>query len=191
VAERSGPSKVESDPAFSAPGVSAPEAGIARRLGALVYEGLIVAAIVLVAGFALSPVMSPSATPSGPLVLPTEPRRIAGALGLVAILAGYFGWCWTGGRRTLPMKTWRLAIVDPTGAPPALSRALARFAAAWIGPAIAVALVGATHSRYGWIALATGYAWALVDPGRRFLHDRLAGTRLIDDRSRNAAQPSG
>ncbi len=161
------------------PGVSAPEAGLARRLGALVYEVLIVAAIVLVAGFALSPLVSPSAAPSGPLVLPAGPGRAVGALGVVAVLGAYFAWCWTGGRRTLPMKTWRLAIVDSSGSPPGAARALARYAAGWIGPGLAVAVVAATGSRLGWIALSTGYAWALVDPGRRFLHDRLAGTSLV------------
>lgn len=170
------------------PGVTAPEAGLARRLGALVYEVLILAAIVLVAGFALAPVMTPSANPSGSLVVPSEPGRIAGALGLVAIVGAYCAWCWTGGRRTLPMKTWRLAIVDAEGAAPRVGRALARYAAAWIGPVAAIAAYAATHSRLAALALAIPCLWAFVDPARRFLHDRLAGTRIIDDGSRSGAR---
>jgi uncharacterized RDD family membrane protein YckC len=27
--------------------------------------------------------------------------------------------------------------------------------------------------------LAVNYGWALLDPDRRFLHDRIAGTRLV------------
>lgn len=165
------------------PGVTAPEAGLARRLGALVYEALILAAVVLIAGFALAPVMTPSATSAGPLVAPSTPGRVAGALGLVAVLALYFVGFWTAGRRTLPMKTWRLALVDAVGAPLRPGRAFARFAAAWIGPVAALVLVAATSSRWGWLALGIPYAWALADPARRFLHDRLAGTRLVDDGS--------
>jgi len=161
-----------------APGASA---GLARRLASLVYEGLIVAAIVLLAGFALTPLMSPSVSPGTAPVLPGSRGRTAGFVALVAILGAYFAWCWTAGRRTLPMKTWRLRLVGPTGAPLATARAIARYGAAWIGPAIAVAAYASTHSRYAALALALGYAWALVDPDRRFLHDRLAGTRIVLD----------
>ena len=156
-------------------------AGLARRLASLVYETLIVAAIVLAAGFALTPLMSPSASLDGVPILPGTGRRTAGLLAMASVLGAYFVWCWTAGRRTLPMKTWRLRLVDPTGAPPARARAIARYAAAWIGPAIAVAAYAATHSRLAWLALGIGYAWSLVDPHRRFLHDRIAGTRIVRD----------
>ncbi len=38
--------------------------------------------------------------------------------------------------------------------------------------------------RYGasllsWLLLGGGYLWALIDRDRQFLHDRLAGTRLV------------
>jgi uncharacterized RDD family membrane protein YckC len=161
------------------PGAPLPGAGLARRLASLVYEALVVAAIVLVAGFALTPLMSPLASPGQAPVVPGTAGRVAGFAGLVAALGAYFVWCWTSGRRTLPMKTWRLAIVDAAGAPLRGGRAWARYAAAWIGPAIAVAAYAWTHSPVAWLALAIGYAWAFVDPDRAFLHDRLAGTRLV------------
>jgi uncharacterized RDD family membrane protein YckC len=34
----------------------------------------------------------------------------------------------------------------------------------------------------GTAALGLGFAWALVDRDRQFLHDRLAGTALVDAR---------
>lgn len=163
------------------PGAPGAGAGLARRLAALVYETLIVAAIVLVAGFALTPLMSPVAAPGAAPVVPGIAGRAAGFVGVVALLGVYFVWCWTSGRRTLPMKTWRLRIVDTGGAPLGARRASARYAAAWIGPAIAVATYASTHSPYASLALATGYAWALVDPDRAFLHDRLAGSRIVRD----------
>ena len=61
--------------------------------------------------------------------------------------------------------------------------ALLRYLAAWIGPALAVAAYAAL-ARYGWGAhaawlVALNFLWALVDPDRQFLHDRIAGTRIV------------
>jgi len=69
----------------------AASAGLARRLVSLVYETLIAAAIVLVAGFALTPLVSPIADPGGSLVLPGYTRRTAGFVLVVAILVGSRG----------------------------------------------------------------------------------------------------
>ena len=160
----------------------APPAGLGRRLASLVYDALIATAIVLVAGFALTPVMSPLADPGGAIVVPGFARRASGFAGVVAILGAYYVYGWSGGRRTLPMKTWKLGLVDRAGAPLGVGRAIARYAAAWTGPAAAIALYAATHSRLAALALALPYAWALVDPERAFLHDRLAGTRLVEMR---------
>lgn len=156
-----------------------PEAGLPRRLGALLYEALIVAALMFAAGWLLAPVVSPAASPAASLVVPSPAGRLIGTVALMVLPGAYFVWCWTGGRRTLPQKTWRIAIVDAKGFAPHAARALARYVAGCLGPAIAVVLAAATHSRYGAVALAVPYAWALVDPDRRFLHDRLAGTRVV------------
>jgi uncharacterized RDD family membrane protein YckC len=154
-------------------------AGLARRLASLVYEGLIATAIVLIAGFALTPVMSPFADPGGSLVLPGYTRRVAGFALIVAILGAYFVACWSGGRRTLPMKTWRIALVVADGTPVTVPRAIARYAAAWLGPLAALATYAATQSKLAALALALPYGWALLDRERRFLHDRIAGTQLV------------
>ena len=37
----------------------------------------------------------------------------------------------------------------------------------------------------GLAALGLGFAWALFDPERQFLHDRLAGTALVDAKRGN------
>lgn len=157
----------------------ADDAPLRRRLASLVYEALIATAILLVAGFALAPLMSPLADPGHAPVLPSRAGRVAGFASLVALLGAYCAILWSGGRRTLPMKTWRLRLVDAKGQPPTLPRALARYAAAWIGPLCALATYAATHSQLAALALALNHAWALVDRDRRFLHDRLAGTRLV------------
>lgn len=77
---------------------------------------------------------------------------------IVVTFAAYFLWCWLRGGQTLPMKAWRIRVVDITP-----RRALLRFV-------LALALVPTGIS----------IAWALFDRDRQFLHDRLAGTRLVD-----------
>jgi uncharacterized RDD family membrane protein YckC len=119
--------------------------------------------------------------------LPSSPARIAFFLLLLVVGAAYFGWFWTGGRRTLPMQTWRLQLARARGeGPVSLALGLRRYAAFWIGPALAiagyVALRPTGHPRVALCLLAVNYLWALIDRDRQFLHDRLAGTRLIYDR---------
>jgi uncharacterized RDD family membrane protein YckC len=77
---------------------------------------------------------------------------------ILVVLAAYFLWCWLRGGQTLAMRAWRIRLVDVTPA-----KAIARF------------LLAAS-------LLPVSILWALVDRDRQFLHDRLAGTRLIDAR---------
>jgi uncharacterized RDD family membrane protein YckC len=74
---------------------------------------------------------------------------------ILVVLAGYFLWCWLRGGQTLAMRAWKIRVVDITP-----GKAIARFL-------IAAAL------------LPLSIPWALVDRDRQFLHDRLAGTRLV------------
>jgi uncharacterized RDD family membrane protein YckC len=73
----------------------------------------------------------------------------------LVVLAGYFLWCWLRGGQTLAMRAWKIRLVDVTP-----ERAVLRFV-------LALAL------------LPLSVLWALVDRDRQFLHDRLAGTRLV------------
>lgn len=75
------------------------------------------------------------------------------ALGLA--LAAYFLTSWLRGGQTLAMKAWRLRLVDVTP-----RKALVRL--------VLAALL-----------LPVSIVWALFDRDGQFLHDRLAGTKLI------------
>lgn len=77
---------------------------------------------------------------------------------ILVVLAAYFLWCWLRGGQTLAMRAWRIRLIDVTP-----KKAIARFALALL-------------------LLPVSIIWALVDRDRQFLHDRLAGTRLIDAR---------
>lgn len=115
----------------------------------MLYEAILLLAVAYFAGFAFL-AASDGAADTGWL-------RFAHQAFLAAVFAGYFLWSWLRGGQTLAMKTWRIRLVGVTPA-----RALARFA-------LALVLVPTVVS----------IAWALVDRDGQFLHDRLAGTRLV------------
>jgi len=77
-------------------------------------------------------------------------------------LAAYFMWQWHRGQ-TLAQRTWKIRIATPAGEPPRLPQLALRYALAW--PSL--------------ILFGIGILWALFDRDRQFLHDRLAGTRII------------
>jgi uncharacterized RDD family membrane protein YckC len=168
----------------AAPPAALPRASIVRRLAALLYELLLVVAIVFVASFLALPLISPGHSGSvDALTVPALPERVALFLMLFAILALYFVWSWTRSRRTLPMKTWRLKLVLANGQSLPAKVALLRYLATWIGPALALGIYAVLH-RYGYGAhalwlIAFNFLWAFVDPERQFLHDRIAGSRIV------------
>jgi uncharacterized RDD family membrane protein YckC len=161
-------------------------AGVARRLAATLYESLLLAAVALVVGFAMLPVLNPASLPATgdralPLLKPGA-QAVSSAC-LFVVLGAYCVWGWSGGRRTLPMRTWRIAMELASGTRVSVSRAALRYVAWWLGPALALAAYAALrplgYGRWALALLAVNYAWALVDSERQFLHDRVAGTRLV------------
>ena len=157
-------------------------ASLLRRYAAVAYESLLIAAIVLVTGFLTLPLVSRGANATPALEVPSLPARALSACAVFGIAGLYCVWSWTGGRRTLPMKTWRLGIERRDGRAVDTRTAVTRYLAVWIGPLAAlVAYEALKPSAFGiqtlWLA-GFNYVWALVDPDRQFLHDRIAGTRI-------------
>lgn len=159
-------------------------ASLGRRLAALVYEGLLLAALLFVVNFLLLPLATPGHAGQGKdLVVPALPQRLALFWITFAVLAGFFTWCWSRGRRTLAMKTWRLRLVRVDGSPLPPRTALLRYLGAWIGPLLAVLAYVVLAPRGAgahatWL-VALGFLWAFIDRDRQFLHDRIAGTRIV------------
>jgi len=101
------------------------------------------------------------------------------------VAAAYFIHAWHGSGFTLAMKTWRIKVVKVGHARVPFTAALLRHVLAWgwVLPALfASYALKLSHGQIG-VALALNVAaWALtafLDKDRQFLHDRLAGTRLI------------
>lgn len=79
------------------------------------------------------------------------------------VISAYFLWCWTHGGQTLAMKTWRIRALQASGAPLSLAAALRRY------------IIAAAGMLFGGATL----WWAWFDREGQFMHDRLAGTRLV------------
>lgn len=126
---------------------------ILRRLASMLYESLLLAAFLL----ATSALFTTITGKSDSLTL-----RLLHFTYLIGMAAAYFIWQWSGGRQTLPMKTWHLRIVDQNNRIISLRLAGLRFAYALVS-----------------VLLIFGILWALFDRDRQFWHDRMAKTRLV------------
>ena len=129
--------------------------GIARRLGSALYDLLLVVALVLIATFPYLAIFGDSTHGW---------RRHALQIWVLVVTCAYFVWFWTRGGQTLPMKTWHIRLVRADGSAVTVGCGVHRFLLATLGI----------------VALGLGFLWALVDRDRQFLHDRLAGTALIE-----------
>jgi uncharacterized RDD family membrane protein YckC len=136
-------------------------ASLARRLGSICYEIVLLAAILFAAGWVFLAV--------GRLI-PAALARLLFQLYLLTVCAAYFIYCWTHSGQTLPMKTWRIRLVTRQGGALSVGRATLRYLLALAS----IALAGG------------GFWWAVFDRDGQFLHDRLAGTRLIQEERRQA-----
>ncbi|MFU8831799.1 MAG: RDD family protein, partial [Wenzhouxiangella sp.] len=75
-----------------------------RRFAAMLYDSLLLAAILMLAAAAV-------VIPTGAQV---DPGHFAFQLYLLVVAWAYFAICWRGGQ-TLGMKAWRIRLVTPTG----------------------------------------------------------------------------
>lgn len=104
---------------------------------------------------------------------------------LFLVMGCYFVWFWSRGGQTLAMKTWRVRVETRTGQTLRPRHAILRYLLSWmwILPGLALAwALGAKNWMLLLIPAANVILWALtavVDPERQFLHDRIAGTRIV------------
>lgn len=101
------------------------------------------------------------------------------------VLGAYFIHQWSRNGQTLAMQTWRLRVTLPDGGPVPLKRAALRYLLAWMWvlPALVASWAFGLEHWHALGAIALGIAlWSLtafLDRDRQFLHDRIAGTRLV------------
>jgi uncharacterized RDD family membrane protein YckC len=148
-----------------------------RRLIALVYDLLVVVAIVMVVGYVCQRITG------GTLISTDGHAQIdwwyqpLQAL----VVSAYFIVSWLRGGQTLGMRPWRIRVTASDGGRPTLTQALVRLLVAAL-PMLLLALAPWIGTRGAVWAVVLGWAaWfgmAAFDPRRRAIHDLAARTEL-------------
>lgn len=148
-----------------------------RRLAALVYDLLIVIAIVMVVGLLCQLATGGTLIATGAqTVIPFWYPALQGL-----VIAAYFIGSWRRGGQTLGMRPWRIRLTRADGGTPSMQQAVIRAVVA-AAPLLLLAvepLIG-LHAMLWTLLLvwAFWFALALVDPRRRALHDLAAATEI-------------
>lgn len=122
---------------------------LVRRLFSMLYEGLVMFGVLFAAIMVFMLFRDPAVPGAKPFFQAY----------LLLVLTGYFTWFWTHGGQTVAMRAWRFRLERRDGQPLRFPQACLRFALTWLS--------------------VLSILWAFVDRDKQFLHDRLAGTRLV------------
>ncbi len=150
---------------------------LSRRLGAFVYEGLLLFGVIMAAGLIYA-------------LLTNQRHALQGSVGLriylFCVLGLYFVWFWKRQGQTLAMRTWRIQIVTEQGHRPGTVRAICRYVLSWLWFIPALLSLSIWGVKGGWPAFGAILSGVLVyaalvflNPQRQFFHDVVCGTRLV------------
>lgn len=135
-----------------------PAPSLLRRLTAILYDGLLVVALVaMVNALALAVLVRVTGGEQQVLSAPTV--QVLTAFSII----GFFCTFWLKSGQTLGMQAWRIKLVSFQGAPPTAGQAITRC----LGALLSCACLG------------LGYFWCLFDRNKRYWHDYLSRTELI------------
>ncbi|WP_456379358.1 RDD family protein [Thiolapillus sp.] len=140
---------------------NAAEPGLFRRLAAIIYDSVLVAAL-MAAAFTL--IYLPLATVFGMENIQDYPLyKTAMTIWMLTVGIGFHLWFWTHGGQTLGMRAWRMMLFSNDGRSPGLRQVVIRYVVAIVSLA----------------ALGLGFLWVFIDPQKRTWHDIASGTRLV------------
>ncbi|WP_445401274.1 RDD family protein [Zobellella sp. An-6] len=136
-----------------------------RRLGAWLYDVLVVAALLMVAGFVGFGLVQLALTLGWiELGRHQDTAALLGAsrlysLYLLSVVLGFYCWFWHTSGQTIGMRAWRLRVQNTDGCRLTLTQALVRAASALLG---------------------LGNVWVWLNPGTRLaLQDKIAGCEVV------------
>lgn len=124
--------------------------GIFRRIGAFVYDFILLIAVL----FLMTAILLPFSREA------ISPGNLIFKLYIVVVIFLFFGWFWVHGGQTLGMRAWKIRVELDNGQNLGWSQALLRF------------IIGV-------LTFGIGLLWCLWDPRHRALHDVLARTQVI------------
>jgi len=132
------------------------EPGFFRRLAAILYDLLLLIALLFVATALLLPLNAGEAFTTQQFFYPFY---------LLIISFLFYAWFWTHGGQTLGLRAWKIKVLTFDLKPINWKQALFRFAGAILS----------------WGVFGLGFFWILIDKNHRSWHDNLSKTALFFD----------
>jgi len=129
--------------------------GLLRRMAAILYDALLVGALLFLATLPFIGVRGGEPVEVGDNML----YRLVLAIVVYVFFVGF----WTRSGRTLGMQSWGLQLEMPDSSKPTLATASVRFFAAILS----------------WAPAGLGFLWQLWDKDKLTWHDRISGTRIV------------
>jgi uncharacterized RDD family membrane protein YckC len=127
-----------------------------RRLTAIIYDLLLLIALLFVATALLLPLNGGEAFTAQQFFFP---------LYLLLVSFFFYAWFWTHGGQTLGLRAWNMKVLTLDKKPINWKQALLRFITAIVS----------------WGFFGLGFWWVLIDKNRRSWHDNLSKTALFFD----------
>ncbi|WP_051206534.1 RDD family protein [Oceanospirillum maris] len=132
-------------------------AGLVRRLGAMMYDFLIIVAIWMLLGFARLPFLDQG-------VDAMNDRAGPGFQSLLFLITfGFFAFFWLRTGQTLGMLAWRIRIQNANGHSISMTQALMRF----------------FSGAFSLICLGLGHFWMLFTPAKQTWPDRFSDSEVV------------
>ncbi len=131
-----------------------PSASLFRRLAALLYDGILLIAVLFIATAIVLPFSQ------GEAMRPQNPFYTS-YLFIICFL--FFAWFWMHGGQTLGMRSWRLRLERIDGEPITLWHVLLRYLSAI--PSL--------------LLLGIGFFWMLFNKDKLTWHDQFSETRIV------------
>jgi uncharacterized RDD family membrane protein YckC len=135
-----------------------PTANLWRRLAGMIYDALLLAALLMVVTGMFLPLTGGEA-----LIDASRPIQFIHRMVLVAVWIAFYGIFWMRTGQTLGMAAWRLKLIRADGQPLQWSDVLRR-----LGAGVLSALPAGA-----------GFLWSLVDRNRLTWHDRISRTHPV------------
>ena len=128
--------------------------GFFRRMAVILYDFLLLLAVLFLATAIVLPFNSGDAFSSSQVLYP---------LYLLTVSFVFYGWFWTHGGQTLGLRSWKMTILTLDQQPISWKQAFIRFITAIIS----------------WLCFGLGFIWSIFDKHHFTWHDRLSGTTLF------------
>jgi uncharacterized RDD family membrane protein YckC len=129
--------------------------GLIRRLAAIIYDSLLIGALLFLATTPFIAVRGGEPVEIG--------DNLVYRLVLVLVVYVFFVGFWTRSGRTLGMQSWGLQLETQDGGRPTLATNSVRFFAAILS----------------WVPAGLGFLWQLWDKDKLTWHDRISGTHVV------------